>query len=52
MGLLQRLAADRPMVLIVEDLHWADPATRDTLAFLTRNLRTEQTAHRDDLPVG
>jgi predicted ATPase len=42
LGLLQRLAADRPMVLVIEDLHWADPATRDTVAFLTRSLRTER----------
>ena len=42
LGLLQRLAATTPMLLVIEDLHWADPATRDTLAFLTRNVRTER----------
>jgi DNA-binding NarL/FixJ family response regulator len=51
---LQRLAARGPLVLIVEDLHWADPATRDALAFLIRNLRAEPvllvlTVRTDDL---
>ncbi|PZG49739.1 LuxR family transcriptional regulator [Spongiactinospora gelatinilytica] len=38
LALLDRLAADRPAVLIVEDAHWADHSTRDLLSFLTRNL--------------
>jgi predicted ATPase len=37
--LLERLAEQRPTVLVVEDLHWADRSTRDLLAFLARNLR-------------
>jgi len=37
--LLERLGAERPAVLVVEDLHWADRSTRDLLAFLHRNLR-------------
>ncbi|HZA81133.1 MAG TPA: AAA family ATPase, partial [Actinomycetes bacterium] len=37
--LLERLGAERPAVLVVEDLHWADRSTRDLLAFLVRNLR-------------
>ena len=41
LGLFQRLAARTPMVIIIEDLHWADPATRETVAFLVRNLRTD-----------
>ncbi len=32
--LLERLAAQRPVVLIVEDAHWADRSSRDLLAFL------------------
>ncbi|MFB6721356.1 helix-turn-helix transcriptional regulator [Kribbella sp. NPDC056345] len=36
--LLERLAADRPLVVVLEDLHWADPASVDLLAFLVRNL--------------
>jgi DNA-binding CsgD family transcriptional regulator/tetratricopeptide (TPR) repeat protein len=39
LGLLERLAEERPAVLVVEDLHWADRSTRDLLAFLHRNLR-------------
>jgi DNA-binding CsgD family transcriptional regulator len=39
LGLLERLGGDRPAVLVVEDLHWADRSTRDLLAFLHRNLR-------------
>jgi tetratricopeptide (TPR) repeat protein len=39
LGLLERLGEERPAVLLVEDLHWADRSTRDLLAFLHRNLR-------------
>jgi len=35
-GLLGRLAADRPVVLLLEDLHQVDAATRDLVAFLAR----------------
>jgi DNA-binding CsgD family transcriptional regulator/tetratricopeptide (TPR) repeat protein len=35
-GLLGRLAADRPVVLLLEDLHEIDAATRDLVAFLAR----------------
>ncbi len=40
-GLLRRLAAQTPVLIVVEDVHWADPATRETLAFLVRSLRME-----------
>jgi DNA-binding CsgD family transcriptional regulator/tetratricopeptide (TPR) repeat protein len=42
LGLLGRLSAQTPLVLVVEDLHWADRSTRDLLAFLARNLRRER----------
>ena len=32
---------DRPLVLMVEDLHWADPSSRDVLRFLLARLRSE-----------
>jgi DNA-binding CsgD family transcriptional regulator len=35
--LLEQLAERGPVVLIVEDAHWADRSTRDLLAFLIRN---------------
>ena len=40
-----RLAADAaPVLVVLEDLHWADRSTRDFLAFLARNLRAERIA--------
>jgi DNA-binding NarL/FixJ family response regulator len=37
--LLEQLADRGPVVLIVEDAHWADRSTRDLLEFLIRNQR-------------
>jgi hypothetical protein len=42
LGLLGRLTADGPTVLVVEDLHWLDDATRALLTFLARNLSNER----------
>jgi DNA-binding CsgD family transcriptional regulator len=42
LALLDALATDRPVVLTVEDLHWADPSTRMALSFLARSLSTER----------
>jgi DNA-binding NarL/FixJ family response regulator len=42
LALLARLADDRPVVLVLEDVHWADRSTRDLFAFLARNLRRER----------
>ncbi|MEU0570552.1 AAA family ATPase, partial [Nonomuraea sp. NPDC005983] len=36
--LIERSAERRPLVIVLEDLHWADQATRHLLAFLLRNL--------------
>jgi class 3 adenylate cyclase/tetratricopeptide (TPR) repeat protein len=44
LGVLQRLAADRPVLLIIEDVHWVDGATRALLTYLVANLRTERVA--------
>ncbi len=41
-GLLRRLAADQPVVVIVEDVHWSDPSTRDLVGYLARVLRDER----------
>ena len=35
-ALLEELRAERPTVLVVEDLHWADDGTLDVLAFAAR----------------
>ena len=53
--LLTALARQRPVVFIVEDLHWADRSTRDFLAFLVRAARGERilavaTLRLDELP--
>jgi DNA-binding SARP family transcriptional activator len=37
-ALLERLSADRPVVLVVEDLHWADEMSVRLLAFLARRV--------------
>jgi predicted ATPase len=54
LGLLGRLSQQGPLVLVVEDLHWADRSTRDLLAFLVRNLRRERVlvvvTYRNDEP--
>ncbi|MBZ6294149.1 AAA family ATPase [Streptomyces olivaceus] len=38
--LLERVAADRAVLLVLEDLHWADASTRHLIAYLFRTLRT------------
>ncbi len=36
--LFRGLAAERPVLLVIEDLHWADPATRDAITYLIPSL--------------
>ncbi|WP_018656037.1 helix-turn-helix transcriptional regulator [Actinomadura flavalba] len=38
--LLEGLAARGPVVVVIEDAHWADRSSRDLLSFLLRNLGT------------
>lgn len=38
-ALLRDAAAARGLLLVIEDLHWAEPATRELLDYLTRRLR-------------
>ena len=53
--LLERLAAERPLVLVVEDAHWADRSSRDLIAFLIgyqrslRNVLIAVTFRSDEL---
>jgi DNA-binding CsgD family transcriptional regulator/tetratricopeptide (TPR) repeat protein len=42
LGVLGRLSERRPVVLVVEDLHHADAATRALVAFLARIARTQR----------
>jgi ATP/maltotriose-dependent transcriptional regulator MalT len=38
LGVLERLSSERPLVLVLEDLHWSDPATRDLLEYVVRHM--------------
>ena len=40
LGLIERLSSTDPLLLIIEDLHWADQSTLDLLAYLVRALRS------------
>ena len=42
LGVLERIARLGPVLLVIEDLQWADQSTRDLLSFLVRNLRDER----------
>ncbi len=55
--LLARLGGDAPVVLVVEDLHWADRSTLEFLSYLIRALHEERlllvgTWRSDELPRG
>jgi TOMM system kinase/cyclase fusion protein len=47
--LLVRMAAAQPLILAMEDLHWADPTTLDLLAMLVEELRAPVQAP-DEVP--
>ncbi len=42
LDVLGRLALERPIVLVLEDLHWADPSSRALLTYLAGRLRDER----------
>ncbi|HEX9066292.1 MAG TPA: LuxR C-terminal-related transcriptional regulator, partial [Streptosporangiaceae bacterium] len=44
LGLLSELAGAGPVLLVLEDVHWADQSTRDLLTFLSRMLHSERLA--------
>jgi DNA-binding CsgD family transcriptional regulator len=44
LGLLAELSARAPVLLVLEDLHWADASTRDLVTFLLRMLHRERVA--------
>ncbi|GAA0913511.1 helix-turn-helix transcriptional regulator [Nonomuraea longicatena] len=41
LGVVENLAERQPLVLVVEDAHWADRSTRDLLSFLVRYQRSD-----------
>jgi DNA-binding CsgD family transcriptional regulator len=44
LSLLSELAAVSPVLLVIEDLHWADASTRHLVTFLARMLHRERVA--------
>lgn len=54
--LLDHIGRTAPLVLIFEDVHWADPSTLDLIAYLTRMGSDERLllicSHRSDLDRG
>jgi predicted ATPase/DNA-binding CsgD family transcriptional regulator len=44
LGMLTELASAAPLLLVLEDLHWADQSTRDLVTFLSRMLHSERLA--------
>jgi DNA-binding CsgD family transcriptional regulator/tetratricopeptide (TPR) repeat protein len=40
--LLDKLGADRPVIMVIEDIHWADPSTVDLVDYLARGQTTEK----------
>jgi DNA-binding CsgD family transcriptional regulator len=44
LSLLSELAVDSPVLLVIEDLHWADATTRHLVTFLARMLHRERVA--------
>jgi DNA-binding CsgD family transcriptional regulator len=44
LGLLAELATEAPVLLVLEDLHWADHTTRHLVTFLARMLHRERVA--------
>ena len=42
LSLLNGLGEERPVLLLIEDVHWADRSTRAALAFLARSLVAER----------
>jgi ATP/maltotriose-dependent transcriptional regulator MalT len=42
LALLQSLAEEEPVLLVIEDLHWADRSTRLFMSFLSRSMCSER----------
>lgn len=44
LGVFSRLSGEQPVLLVLEDMQWADSASLDLLSFLVRNQRSERLA--------
>ena len=42
LGVLTEISESRPVVILLEDLHWADASTRNLLSFLLSRLRAQR----------
>lgn len=55
LGVLLRLSRRSPVLVVTEDIHWADRSTLDLIRFLERNLRDAEVVlvatYRSDEPV-
>jgi DNA-binding CsgD family transcriptional regulator/tetratricopeptide (TPR) repeat protein len=54
LAVLDRASREQPLVLVIEDVQWADGSTRNLVRFLVRNMRSERllllaTYRSDDL---
>jgi hypothetical protein len=57
LGVFGRMGAEAPVLAVVDDVQWIDPATHDLITFLVRNMTTEHvvailTCRTDDLGPG
>jgi DNA-binding CsgD family transcriptional regulator len=56
LDLLSEVASERPVLVAVEDAHWLDRASADTLAFVARRIESDPVlllvAARDGYPAG
>ena len=48
--LLSRMAEERPLVFVVEDLHWADPTTLELATLLVQEVRTAEVVETEPTP--
>ena len=42
LGLLENLADQQPVMLVIEDVHWADRSSRELMAFLAGTCRNRR----------
>ncbi len=44
LAVLRSAAAERPLLIVIDDAHWIDPETLEVLAFVARRLETDAVA--------